>query len=296
GWIGPSRRAAMRRSILLVLALAAAAACPLSAQGRLALPVPLAGDKGTITTSIDDALPVATHLDGIDGLTPLPLPADFEFGPGYYRGDVRSYCLHAGTYGPTSGDGYLVAPLKGSHADIVSGILARSAQHPEIERGAVQRLLWAVETGSNWNDYDAAFRQRVRPLLTERDVRRLTTDPVRREVAGKLRAGLGRLVPGRVKDVLAEASEWQRRLTSPDLPFEELERAGVLTGDGPGGKGGRRGVAPGNWAYVGDGFYPRTFPKGYTRPTLQICRPGTPDIARDALGRITRFDSGGYII
>src|SRR5690606_36445994 len=133
GWIGPTRRAAMR-SILFVLALAAVAACPLQAQGRLALPVPLAGDKDTITTSIDDALPVATHLERIDGLTPLPLPASFEFGPGYYRGDVRSYCRHAGTYGPTSGDGYLVAPLKGSHADIISGILARSAQHPEIER------------------------------------------------------------------------------------------------------------------------------------------------------------------
>src|SRR5690606_39332348 len=50
------------------------------------------------------------------------------------------------------------------------------------------------------------------------------------EVAGKLRAGLGRLIPGRAKEVLAEASEWQRRLTSPDLPFEELERAGVLNG------------------------------------------------------------------
>ncbi|WP_140909573.1 hypothetical protein [Cognatiluteimonas lumbrici] len=284
------------RSILFVLALAAVAACPLQAQGRLALPVPLAGDKDTITTSIDDALPVATHLEGIDGLTPLPLPASFEFGPGYYRGDVRSYCLHAGTYGPTSGDGYLVAPLKGSHADIISGILARSAQHPEIERSVVQRLVWAVESGTSWNDYDAAFRQRVRPLLTEQDIRRLGTDPVRREVAGKLRAGLGRLIPGRAKEVLAEASEWQRRLTSPDLPFEELERAGVLNGDVPWGKGSRKDVGPGNWAYVGNGFYLRTFPKGYTRTTLEIFRTGTADITRDALGRITRFDSDGYII
>lgn len=262
----------------------------------IANPLPLAPDGGTISTGIGDALPVATHMADVDELTPLPLPADFNFGPGYYRGVVRSYCLHAGTYGPTSGDGYLIAPLKGSHADVISGILTRSAQHPEIKQRDVQRLIWAVEGGANWNTYSDEFRQRVAPLLSAQDIDRLSTDPIRRELAGKLRAGLGKLIPGRVKEVVAEISDWQRRLTSLDVPFEELERIGVLTGDAPWGKGSRKDVRPGSWAYVGDGFYLRTFAKSYPATTLEVFRTGTADITRDALGRITRFDSGGYII
>src|SRR5690606_18013579 len=98
---------------------------------------------------------------------------------------------------------------------------------PEIKQNDVQRLVWAVESGANWNDYDSEFRRRVEPLLSAQDIRRLGTDPLRRELAGKLRAGIGRLIPGKVQEVVAEISEWQSRLTSLDMPFEELERIGV---------------------------------------------------------------------
>lgn len=286
----------MRHFTLLALALAAAAMFPLQALGGSGLPAPLARDQGNITTGIDDALPIATHLTDVDALTPLPLPGDFNFGPGYYRGVVRSYCLHAGTYGPTSGDGYLIAPLKGSHADVISGILARSAQHPEIAQHDVQRLIWAVEDGADWNHYDERFKQRVAPLLSARDIGQLGSDQVRRQVTGKLRAGFGKLIPGRVREVVAEASEWQGRLTSLNIPFAELERMAVLTGDAPWGKGSRKDIRPGNWSYVGNGFYLRTFPSGYKSTTLEIFRTGTADITRDSLGRITRFDSDGYVI
>lgn len=78
----------MRKALLLTFALAAFATPPLPAQdlGRMiADRVPLASNKTSVTTSIKDALPVATHLVDVDELTPLPLPEDFNFGPGYYR-------------------------------------------------------------------------------------------------------------------------------------------------------------------------------------------------------------------
>ncbi|MCD9027920.1 hypothetical protein LDO26_06835 [Luteimonas sp. BDR2-5] len=118
----------MHRVLLLAFALAAFAAPPLQAQNLANAVIdrtPLAANIGAITTNISDALPVAEHLHDLDQLAPLPLPEDFNFGPGYYRGTIRSYCLHAGTYGPTTGDGYLIAPLKGNHAGSAASSPAR---------------------------------------------------------------------------------------------------------------------------------------------------------------------------
>ena len=289
----------MRKILLLAFALTTFAAPPLQAQNlanMIADRVPLASNQKLVSTNISDALPVATHLDGVDGLVPLPLPEDFNFGPGYYRGTIRSYCLHAGTYGPTSGDGYLIAPMKGTHGNIVAGILSRSAQHPEIKQSEIQRLIWAVEAGSDLGTFDSGFRSRVAPLLSTQDMAVLSARPVRREVAGRLRAGIGKLIPSGAQRVVSQVNDWSGTLASLDVPFEELERMGVLTGDAPWGRGSRRDVSPGNWAYVGDGFYIRTFSRSYSTTTLEVFRTGTADITRDALGRITRFDSGGYII
>src|SRR5882762_7100952 len=62
-----------------------------------------------ITTSIKDSLPGFRGLDDADF---DPQQADslvsFALKPGYYRTTIRSYCLHAGTYGPTKGNGYQI--------------------------------------------------------------------------------------------------------------------------------------------------------------------------------------------
>jgi len=295
----PPKNPTMRNALLLTFALAAFATPPLQAQnlGRMiADRVPLASNKSSVTTSIKDALPLATHLVDVDELTPLPLPEDFNFGPGYYRGEIRSYCLHAGTYGPTTGDGYLVAPLKGTHAGIIRGILVRSARHQEINQRDVQRLIWGIEDGASWDSFDSSFKARVAPVLSAQDIAVLNAEPMRKEVAGKLKARIGKLIPGGAQNVVSEVNSWRGRLTSAGASFEELERAAILSGDAPWGAGSRKEVRPGNWAYIGDGFYLRTFSKSYSTTTLEVFRTGTADITRDALNRITRFDSDGYVI
>ena len=62
------------------------------------------------------------------------------------------------------------------------------------------------------------------------------------------------------------------------------QRVGVLTGDAPWGRGSRRDVGPGNWAYVGDGFYIRTFSRSYSTTTLEVFRTGTADISARVYG------------
>ncbi len=58
--------------------------------------------------------------------------------PGLYQEDLQTYCLHAGTYGPSRGEGYLYAPLKGGRAKIIKKILSNSFSHPEIPQQDIQ--------------------------------------------------------------------------------------------------------------------------------------------------------------
>src|SRR2546427_12003269 len=63
------------------------------------------GDKA-VTTNIRDAYPITRWLEGFDRkVKPVETTASFNLPPGYYRFTIQSYCLHAGTWGPTQGDG-----------------------------------------------------------------------------------------------------------------------------------------------------------------------------------------------
>src|SRR4051812_8078077 len=86
--------------------------------------------------------------------------------PGYYQGDFRSFCLHPGTHGPSDGDGYLYAPLKGSRKDIVESILRNSVTHTDITQRDVQLLLWAVISNSNFKQLSNSLKTVAAELLT----------------------------------------------------------------------------------------------------------------------------------
>ena len=70
--------------------------------------------KPAITTSLNDALLEIPFLD--EYIPPVPLPMGsmetsdedmFMLFPGAYFFNAQSYCLHAGTYSPSKGDGYV---------------------------------------------------------------------------------------------------------------------------------------------------------------------------------------------
>ncbi|MCB4235300.1 hypothetical protein LDL59_09910 [Kaistella anthropi] len=61
--------------------------------------------------------------------------------PGYYEIELKSFCLKAGTYAPSKGDGYLYAPLKGPKEELVSKLVKNWYNHSEIEQTDVQALL-----------------------------------------------------------------------------------------------------------------------------------------------------------
>ena len=56
----------------------------------------------------------------------------------------------------------------------------------------------------------------------------------------------------------------------------------------------KKNVDPGNWAYIGDGFYMRIMPKAYFESVLELYRPGSVNVSRDNLQRITSLGRDGY--
>lgn len=289
-----------RAAILTAVCIAGMALSKSPIQGQelttlLTSGLPLWEPGHAITTGIKDALPIVTTLNGIEEDGARPIPDDWNLAPGYYRGVIRSYCLHAGTYGPTKGDGYLIAPLKGDRAALIRNILLRSQQNPKIEQSDVQRLIWGTEDGAQWDSYDNEFKIRAAALLTPEEIILLNVEPKRAEIANEVKKRLGGLIPGKARQLVDTYGDLRNKITST-TSYDVLERIAVKTGAAPWGKDSRKDVQPGAWAYVGDGFYIRAYPESYPTTTLEIYRVASAKIKRDDKNRIVRFDSDGYVI
>lgn len=242
-------------------------------------------EEKNITTSIDDAYPVSFWVNDIDEYYDPVEPQDYNsaLGPGYYRMTVQSYCLKAGTHGPTKGSGHLIAPLKGKLDNIVTNILTKSAVHPEIAQKDIQLLLWSIIYGAKFTDLNTELQLRVRPLLTEA------------EIAG-LSIGIKDipldLLPDEVKSTAKFYKDLRDKITNPTSSFEDIESMAVLSGEAPSNML-KKQIDPGNWAYIGDGFYMRLMPVSYSQSVLELYRPQSVNLTRDDKGRITLYEKNG---
>jgi hypothetical protein len=248
--------------------------------------VPEILEEKNITTSIDDAYPVAFWLSGLDNTRTAVEPQDYNapLAPGYYRLTVQSYCLKAGTHAPTMGSGHLMAPIKGKRDGIVVNILTRSVDHPQIAQHDVQLLLWSIIYGAKFTDLEPGLQIRVKPLLTDAEIADLSIG---------IKDIPTDLLPSDVRGTVEFYKSLRKKLTDPASSYEDIERMAVIPGDPPSNLL-KRQVDPGNWAYVGDGFFMRIMPQGYQKSVLEIYRPGKVNVTRDNLQRITMLERDGY--
>ena len=244
--------------------------------------VPDWSPEGTVTTSINDAYAIVPWLDNFENYgDPQPV-TDFNLGPGYYRTEIQSYCLHSGTYAPTEGSGYLIAPLKGSAADLISNILKRSEDHPNIAQHDIQQLVWGIEAGVKFSDYPVDFQARIQPLLSTEDIVKMNID-----YSSAIDA-----MPDELKDVAGMYKSLRKRLVDPSSNYQDLENIAVKNGIPPIGPGSKS-VNPGNWAYMKEGFYIRTFPVSYPQTFIEIYRPAHITSVRDEKNRIISLENDG---
>jgi hypothetical protein len=243
-------------------------------------------EEKNVTTSIDDALPVAFWLKDIDQEREPIEPQTYDFnnlGPGYYRFTVQSYCLKAGTHGPTKGSGYLLAPLKGKRSDLVYNVVNRSVSHPEVAQHDIQVFLWGIIYGSKFTDYSLEFQNKIRPLLTPEEIADLTLD---------LKNVPLDVMPEDIRKTAQFYQDLRNKITNPNLAYNEIESAAMLNGYLPSEPFSKY-VQKGLWAYIGNGFYMRDLPIAYPKSVIEIYRPFYINATKDSKGRLTALENEG---
>jgi len=206
--------------------------------------------------------------------------------PGYYRSTIRSYCLKAGVYGPTKGDGYQIARLKGRKAKLVHAILKKSTDHPKISQSDVQTLIWGIEAGTKFSKYPLNFQLRVKPLLTKKDMlfMQINFDKIKNKV-----------IPDKVQSLLDTYGSLRSKMQSAQMKYDELEEIAVKNGIPPLGIGSKE-IHKGIWSYIGNGFFMRSYPKVYSTTDIELYRPAKLDITKDHKKRITHIANAQYLM
>lgn len=250
-----------------------------------------------VTTSLEDAVYEVPFLDTFDpqhfvAMTKLPRTDKGGFiiqFPGLYSFDARSYCLKAGTYGPSKGDGYLYAPLKGPKAHIVEKVVEGSFKHQDIAQRDIQVLLWAIIARTKISDMSKEMQITAGRLLSPKEIIELNGGALGLIPDDKRDEMLGGVSP-HLRRVLEAEADLREMMTETDAAYEDLEEVAVLAGQPPHEEDARY-IPAGRWSYHPEGFFIRYFPYSYPLTQIQIYVPAVFDITTDDLGRITSIEN-----
>lgn len=188
---------------------------------------------------------------------------------------------------PTSGPGYLYAPLKGPKAPLIEKILSKSGEYPQIAQRKVQLLLWAILARTKFHEMKHDLQSVASQLLTQEEIAQLELGSLEAYSDRAMKSVL-RKAPRAVRRTLEAEAKIRRLLADPNAAYEELERIAVLP-PGLRQKAGKYSVPLGRWSIHPDGYFIRYFPQGYSKVRIQVFNPEPVVIERDGLGRITLF-------
>jgi len=281
------------KSTTLLLALTVAFAC--------CVPSMASADE-PISTTIQDALPVAAWLDDVmSGEKPFPwesrvMPA------GYWTVFARTYCLHAGKSGPVHGSGYVMATAKGTRAALILRLLAASLTHFEMAQNDIQEVIWAVEAETPLEEFPPALKAAANTLLDAKDLDSLRQAGVAGHGKGmfsRIEQQLQLRIPGsdKVTEAMDLATHLRSLLTDPTATYEQIEAVAVPARAVPlvpmPSEPMVTTIAHGNWTSAGRRFYMRALPRDYRQTDLEFVKVKIHDVRRDPFNRITHW-SGAF--
>jgi hypothetical protein len=229
-----------------------------------------------ITTAFSDTKEDHSLPPGFgNNMTPRPLGRQpkspnngYLLSPGFYEMTCRSYCLHAGTYGPAKGDGYLYAPLKGPKTDIIQAIVRNSAFKTSIPQTTVQLLIWAVLARTSFKQLSHDLQLASIELLSTKQLFELNGGALGLVPGSVLDQAEGSL-PETARQALIAENNLRQLYSQENATYQDFERIAVLAGLAPGGT-----VYPaGTWSKHPAGYFVRYFPSGYTRTRVQVYVP-----------------------
>jgi hypothetical protein len=220
-------------------------------------------------------------------LLPKATGGGYKLCAGYYEMTNKSYCLHAGTRGPSTGDGYMLAPVLGPKQDVVIAILKSGEKHPNVSQHDIQVLLWAIIARTRFADYGSDIKLTATTLLTPNDLLKLEGGALGILPASIMDKAKGQLPPA-IQAVFEAENNIRRLAASGNATYEEMERYAVLAG-----------IAPvvnsefpsGTWSLHPDGYYVRYIPSAYSVTKTQIYVPQelvntNPNLIYDATNAI----------
>jgi hypothetical protein len=190
--------------------------------------------------------------------------------PGFYKATIKSFCLKAGTYGPSKGSGYLYAPLKGPKMDLVYKLIHNWKPHPEISQQQLQLLLWAIIAKTKFNNLSPDLKIVATKLLSENDMDELSKvgmDFVSDQLVKKAVEQL----PEPAQKIIAIENSMRQKFYAATVSYQEMESLAMLSGMAPANND----VADGLWSLLPNGCYIKYLPKGYSRTCVEIYIPET---------------------
>lgn len=208
----------------------------------------------------------------------------YKLSPGFYETTNLSYCLKAGTNGPSKGDSYGNAPILGKMDDIVETILNasqdlwRSNENEKaitnklsgmiVSQKDVQLLLWAIIAKADFDDMQSKTKAVALALLSPQQIVKLNGGAVKSVV--NFASDKGWMDKPEWMRKMEEAEQSLRQMyKSANSSYEDFERLAVLAGMSPEPQP----VEFGTWFKHKDGFYIRYEPQGYPRTHVKIYVP-----------------------
>lgn len=216
-------------------------------------------------------------------LLPKASKGGFKLCAGFYEITNKSYCLHEGPRGPSSGDGYMLAPVLGAKRDVVILILKNAEKHPEVTQRNIQVLLWAIVARTKFADFSSQIKLTATILLSPDDLLKLEGGVLGVLPANTMDKAKNHF-PSAVQSVFDAENNIRRLAASGTSSYEEMEKYAVLAGiaSKPDPE-----VPSGIWSLHPDGYYIRFFPQGYLITRIQIYVPkeaidANPNLVYDA--------------
>ena len=248
----------------------------------------------SITTSFEDVNREGEKMpDFKAGLKAQPLyllpkapEGGFILCEGLYEMTNKSYCLKAGTFAPSKGDGYMFAPVLGPKEEIVVSILKSAEKHQDVEQHDIQVLLWTIIAKTKFADYAGQVKLTAIKLLTPKQLTQLeggALGVLPFDVMEKAKDQL----PSGIKAVFEAENNIRQLVASGNYTYADMEKYAIIAGMAPP----RSDVPSGIWTLHPDGYYVKYIPSGYSITKVQVYVPkeliaGGKTIIYDAAGDI----------
>lgn len=229
-----------------------------------------------ITTSFEDVnqsgskFPDLIVVKNVQPLYLLPKATNggFILCEGFFEMTNKSYCLHAGTFLPSKGDGYMYAPILGPKKDIITSILKNAEKHPEINQNEIQVLLWTIIARTRFSDYSGQVKLTAVALLSPIELTHLEGGMLGILPASLMNKAKSK-IPDGVQNIFEAENKIRQLVASGNYTYADMEKYAIIAGMAPV----RSDIPSGIWSLHPDGYYIRYFPSGYSKTKVQIYVP-----------------------